>query len=249
MGRIVTVNVVDLTRPIEQKGFKKVALVDLEATANAATIKITDTKGLEAGSALERQASAFFANGGQDLIVGQCKIVTPSDISAALTGIHETNEFYGLNVICSKANQATYLEAVKTWVEGNKKLAIVEINGSVPEITAVSEFINNSDRVVAYANSMDAQGGQASAISGVCFPQDEGSITWGNKVVTGVDKSKFKLSEEDTILELNVNYVTEEKGLIISQYGRTTSGSNADITRSKDWLENRCAEALTSTLI
>lgn len=248
MGRIVTVAVVDLTRPIEQKGFKSMALIDFTATEAVEPSIITDTKSLLAGSRLEELASKFFANGGQSIVVAGNNIATSAEISAYLTEVHEKCEFYGLTAVMPKANQAEYVPAIQVWVEGNKKLGVLELNGTDEEIKTIVEP-TNSDRLVIYANSADVQDGKATATCGVCMPQDEGSITWGNKVVTGVPNSGYTAAQETRLLDANINYITTEKGLVITQFGRTTSGSNADITRSKDWLENRCAEALTSTLI
>lgn len=259
MGRIVTVNVVDLTRPVAQAGFKKVAIVELlDDNGIEVNFKvITSAKDSDAGSdtPLGKSVSAFFANGGIEVGICAKKPATADGIEAILKGVIDEYDFYGLEVICPKSNQAEYLEKVKTWAEGNKKLAVLELNigdGAIDTATAengVIKKIENSDRVVAFAHKEATHQGIASAVAGVCFPQDEGSITWGNKVVTGVSASGYKLADEGKLLNANVNYITKEKGLVITQFGKTTSGSNADITRSKDWLENRCAEALTSTLI
>ena len=248
MGRIVTVTVVDLTRPIEQKGFKSMALIDLAATTPIEPAIITDTKSIVGNQKLETLAAKYFTNGGQSLVVAGKKIVTADEIGAYLTEVHSKCEFYVLSVSMPKASQAEYVAAIQTWVEGNKGLAVLELNGTDEEVKTIIEE-TNSDRLVIYGNSKDAQDGKATATCGVCVPQDEGSITWGNKAVTGVPDSGYTAAQEARLLDANINYITTEKGLVITQFGRTTSGSNADITRSKDWLENRCAESLTSTLI
>ncbi|MGL5716966.1 MAG: DUF3383 family protein [Paraclostridium sp.] len=257
MGRIVTVNVVDLTRPIEQKGFKSFAIVEVGSGASFTDVQTEVITGLsslnpDASDALKKSVSAFFTNGGQTLIVGAKKVDSADDVEPYLNEVLASNEFYGLEVIVAKADQSLYLDKVKLFVEGNKKLAVIEINGAEDDLSAqdgVISKIENSDRIVSYSHSEDSHQGIASATAGVCMPQDEGSITWANKVVTGVSASGYTLSDEAKLLDANINYITKEKGLVITQFGRTTSGSNADITRSKDWLENRCAEALTSTLI
>lgn len=255
MGRIVTVNVVDLTRPVEQKGFKSVMLLDLEAAADVEAKLITSASEVDNGiSASGKKAvNSFFANGGSSLLVRGKKVNSSEDITTDLNALSSSHDFYGVIAVIQKSNQASYLEKIKEFVDGNRKLAIVEINGTetilATENTGTIAKIANSDRVVAFANSNDSQSGIAGAVSGACFPQDEGSITWGNKVVIGVIESKYSLADEAKLLNNNINYITKEKGLVITQFGRTTSGSNADITRSKDWLENRCAESLTSTLV
>ncbi|MGL5717430.1 MAG: DUF3383 family protein [Paraclostridium sp.] len=246
MGRIVSVTVVDLTRPVEQKGFKTHALLDF--TTDLATAVISDVKTLTPSTQMYEQASKYFGNGGGTLVVAGKAVTSSGDIGLFMADVHSTNEFYGVTVILPKAEQATYVTEVQKFIEGNKLLGVIEVNGTKDEVVAVLDG-TNSDRLVAFANSIDVQNGTASGVAGVCMPQDEGSITWGNKVVTGIPASGYSASDEQALLAKNINYITKEKGLIITQFGRTTSGSNADITRSKDWLENRCAEALTSTLV
>lgn len=276
MGRIVTVNVVDLTRPVAQEGFKKVALVDIEAAAdgmNEAALVFDATAAAAQKEGLGKHSTAFFANGGVELFCAATKCATAEEVKAALDKVYAKYEFYGLIVACTKANQPKLLGAVKEWVEAKGCLLVVEINGTEQSLAAtainarkgeekivegktaavansVIKVLANSDRVIAYANKTDVQNGCAAAVAGVCFPQDEGSLTWGNKVVTGVIESGYNAADELILRDTHsVNYITREKELILSQFGRTTSGSNADVTRSKDWLEARCAEALTATLV
>lgn len=246
MGRIVSVTVVDLTRPVEQKGFKTVALFDFTADTPVAVYQ--DVKAMTPGTKLYDVASKYFGNGGGTLIVAGKAVTMPAiDIPALMTSVMETNEYYGVLAIVPAENQVAYYDEIQTFVEGNKLLAVLEANGAVEDVGAFE--VTNSDRLVFFANKDTEQAGYASAVAGVCFPQDEGSITWANKVVTGVPVSGYTLAEEQTLLDANINYITKEKGFVITQFGRTTSGSNADITRSKDWLENRCAESLTSALV
>lgn len=247
MAKIVSVVVVDMTRPVEQAGFKSVALFDF--TQDKETSVVTDTKTLGSSGKLYETATKYFGNGGGTLIVsGKLVATATTDIAEHMAKVMETNPYYGVIAVVPKAKQAEYYPEIQKFVEGNKRLAVLELNGTVEEVKAVVEE-SNSDRIVAFANSNDTQNGVCGAVTGVCMPQDEGSITWGNKVVTGVPTSGYSAADEQTLLDANINYITKEKGLVITQFGRTTSGSNADITRSKDWLENRCAEALTSALV
>lgn len=246
--KIVNVAVIDLTRPVEQKGFKSFALLDFTQANDVAIVN--DTKALSAYSAeLKALASAYFANGGSSLIVGGKDISSASsDIPAFLTEVLDKNDFYVLSVVMPKANQKEYLAEIAKYMDGNERICVQELNGTADEVIAAIGDLN-TDRVVIYGNSKDTQDGKATAVAGVCVPQDEGSITWGNKAVVGTPVSGYSASDEAKLLDKNINYITKEKGFIISQFGRTLSGSNADITRSKDWLKNRCAEALTSALV
>ncbi|MGL5049980.1 MAG: DUF3383 family protein, partial [Fusobacteriaceae bacterium] len=245
MGRIVTVSVIDLTRPVEQRGLKTVALFDF--TTDLPVAKIQDVKELTAGTALYKSASKYFANGGSTLIVAGKAVVTAEEIGEFMASVLDTNDYYGVLAIVDKAKQAEQYETILEFVEGNKLLAVLEVNGEREEVEVFG--LTNSDRLVTFANKATESAHIGSAVAGMCFPMDEGSITWGNKAVTGVPVSGYTLTEESALLEANINYITKEKGFIITQFGKTTSGSNADITRSKDWLTNRCAESLTSSLV
>lgn len=245
MSRIVRVAVIDLTRAAEQKGFKSVAVIDL--TRDLDVQVISDTKDIQEMEELTKTATAFFANNGQTLIVAGKLIADKSEIGPFLYQIYESSPFYGVSVVVPKANQAEYLAEVDKYVNGNKSLAVVEINGSVDEVK--SALLNsNSDRLVAYANKSDVQSGISGAVDGACFPQDEGSINWGNTVVTYVTDSGYTEAEETDLLQNKINYITKERGLVMTQFGRTTSGSNADITRTKDFLTDRIEAALTMAL-
>lgn len=247
MGRIVNAVVVDLTRAVEQKGFKSGLIYDTTTVLADGPKIIYDTEGLT-GDIL-KCASAFFANGGQSVVVAGELIDLPTAIAPSLDALAATSEFYLIMPIIATANQGTFLPEILTWAEGMEKIVGTEVNGDVTTVMgAITEDLS-SDRLLVYANSGATVEGLHTAVAGVCLPQDEGSITWGNKAVTGVPTSGYSLADEATLLSSHINYITKEMGLIISQMGRTTSGSNIDITRSKDYLKNRLMEALTSALV
>jgi len=246
MGKIVSVTVVDLTAPIVQAGFKAVGLFDF--TSDIEPSVITDTSTLTAGTKLLEFASVFFANGGGSLLVAGKSPSSAEDVFSFLNSTALDYDFYGVNVIVPKASQKEYLEQVKLFVDGATKLSLVEVNGTVAEVEDALDGLNSS-RIVAYANSNNEQNGMASAVSGLCFPQEEGSLSWGNNSITSITSSKYSTGDEISLLSENINYLTDEGGLVLSQMGRTLSGSNADITRSKDYLNNRLSEALTATLV
>lgn len=245
--RIVRPVVIDQTRPVEQKGFKSAAIFDF-TTAHDAKI-VYGTKDIDEGSTdLIKLASAFFASGGTSLLVAGKNISSESEVSTELNKLAKEHDFYALTAVVKKSNQKAYYAEIEKFVNGNEKLAVLEINGTESEVkTAKGE--SNSDRVVYYANSKDEQDGKAAAVLGACIGKTEGSITWGNQVVTGTGASGYEAADEAKLMKENINYITKEMGRIFSQYGRTTSGSNADITRSKDWLCARASEELTALLL
>lgn len=248
--KIVAVSIIDLTRPVEQKGFKSCLLVD--CTKEIEKSIITDIKTLNGKDDAIKCATAFFANGGQTLtIVGQDLSETTDgrELKNLLDGVKETNDFYGITAIFPSTKQKVLLGKLKEYVEGNAGLAVTEVVG---EVSAVKEICKdlNSDRVAVFAtNNVGVTTGLGAGVCGMGFPQNEGSITWANKVITGVPLSKYTTAEEEELLGENINYLTREKGFNITQFGRTLSGSNIDITRSKDWLNNRISESLTSALV
>lgn len=245
--KIVRPVVIDQTRPVEQKGFKSAAMFDLTATHDTKIVysaKDISTSNTE----LVKLASAFFASGGTSLLVSGKNFSSESGLMEWLNGLAASNDFYALTVVARKANQKAFYAEIEKFVNGNEKLAVLEINGTEAEVqTAKGE--SNSDRVVYYANKNDNQDGKAAAVLGACIGKTEGSITWGNQVVTGTGASGYTAADEAKLLKANINYITKELGRIFSQFGRTTSGSNADITRSKDWLGARAAEELTALLL
>ncbi len=248
--RIVTVAVIDLTRPVEQKGFKSCLLVDCTEQINKAVI--SDTKSLSGKALALKTATAFFANGGQTLtVVGQDLSASEDgkEILALLDGVMETNKFYGITAILPVAKQKVLLGKLKEYAEGHECLVVTEVVGEKDAVkTAVQNL--NSDRVAVFATKAEeVNTGLGAGVCGMGFPQNEGSITWANKVITGVPLSKYTTAEEQELIRSNINYLTNELGFNITQFGRTLSGSNIDITRTKDWLRNRIAESLTSALV
>lgn len=247
MARIVDVVVIDLTRPVQQKGFKKVALIDFTTAVETKTV--TDVK--ELSGTIAKVASSYFGNGGGYLTVGGVDASETSDgteITTLLNEVLAENTFYGLSLIMPKEKQKIILEKVKEFCDGNELLCVTEIIGTKEEVTTASEGLN-SDRVALFASNAEETTGLGAGVCGMGFPQNEGSLTWANKQITGVPVSGYSISEENALLEKNINYLTEELGYIITQFGRTTSGSNIDITRSKDWLKNRIREGLTYALV
>lgn len=247
--KIVDVVVVDLTRPVEQKGFKKVVLVDCTQEISLQTV--TSTKGLT--GIASTIASSYFGNGGQYLTVIGKNISTTEDgseVTAVLQEALDSQQPYGVTLIMPKDKQQLILTKVKEFVEANEMLCVTEIIGTKDEVKTIAEELN-SDRVAVFASTGNESSftGLGAGVCGMGFPQTEGSITWANKVITGVQLSGYTLAEETELLDENINYLTEELGYTITQFGRTLSGSNIDITRSKDWLKNRIKEGLTYALV
>lgn len=247
--KIVDVVVVDLTRPVEQKGFKKVVLVDCTQEISLQTV--TSTKGLT--GIASTIASSYFGNGGQYLtVVGKNLSATEdgSEVTAVLQEALDSQQPYGVTLIMPKEKQKLILAKVKEFVEANEMLCVTEIVGTKDEVKTIAEELN-SDRVAVFASTGNESSftGLGAGVCGMGFPQTEGSITWANKVITGVQLSGYTVAEETELLDANINYLTEELGYTITQFGRTLSGSNIDITRSKDWLKNRIKEGLTYALV
>lgn len=245
--KIVDVVVVDLTRPVEQKGFKKVILVDCTQLVSLQTV--TDTKGLTGITATV--ASSYFGNGGGYLTVTGVDMSSTSDgseITPVLQEALDSQQPYGVTLIMPKDKQKIILGKVKEFVEANELNCVTEVIGTKDEVETMVEGLN-SDRISVFASNSETFTGLGAGVCGMGFPQNEGSLTWANKVITGVKLSGYTIAEETELLEKNVNYLTEELGYTITQFGRTLSGSNIDITRSKDWLKNRIKEGLTYALV
>lgn len=244
---IVDVVVIDLTRPVEQKGFKKVLMVDCTQTIALETV--TDTKTLSGIAATV--ASAYFGNGGGYLTVcGQDLSATAdgSEVTTLLQNALDEQHPYGVTLIMPKDKQKVILAKVKEFAETNEMLCVTEIIGEESEVESIVDGLN-SDRVAVFASKEAEFTGLGAGVCGLGFPQDEGSLTWGNKVISNVKTSGYTLTDESKLMAKNINYLTNVLGYNITQFGRTLSGSNIDITRSKDWLKNRVREGLTAALV
>lgn len=245
--KIVDVVVVDLTRPVEQKGFKKVALVDCTQSVELKTV--TDIKGLT--GVTSKIASSYFGNGGGYLTVTGQDLSSTSDgseVTALLQKLYDEQAPYGLTLIMPKEKQKVILGKVKEFVEGHEMLCVTEIIGEQAEVEGYVTGLN-SDRVAVFASKSEEFTGLGAGVCGMGFPQNEGSLTWANKVITGVPLSGYSTADESKLQGKKINYLTHELGYNITQFGRTLSGSNIDITRSKDWLKNRIQEGLTYALV
>jgi len=251
MARIVKVSVVDSTKAIEQKGFKKVLIFDPAVDLPYATIE--DTSGAPTGSLLLKNVEAFFGNGGGTVDVFGKVCADGDALKEALTTAAEHHDFYGLVIAAERTKQGEFYAAAQEWADGNEKLAILEVNGAIADvknslpITSSGDIIP-SDRVVYFANKDQNHAGIAGGVAGKCFPMDEGSINWGNQAVS-VAPSGYKLSEEAELLKEHINYITKVGGLVVTQFARTIGGGNADVTRSKDFLAARLSEGLTALLV
>lgn len=245
--KIVDVVVVDLTRPVEQKGFKKVALVDCTKVISLQTV--TDVKGLTGITATV--ASSYFGNGGGYLTVTGADLSSTtngSELTPLLQTLVDEQAPYGITLIMPKNKQKVILAKAKEFVEANEMLCVTEIIGKESEVNTIVDGLN-SDRVAVFASKEAQFTGLGAGVCGMGFPQNEGSLTWANKVITGVKLSGYTLADEAKLQAKNINYLTHELGYNITQFGRTLSGSNIDITRSKDWLKNRIKEGLTYALV
>jgi hypothetical protein len=251
MGKIVNVVIVDSTRPVEQKGFKSVLIANFQ-TEDVPLQKITSVEGLTPGGPLYENASAFFANGGTECYVAAKDCPTAAEAVAYYMELIEQADFYGFIPLLSYSATdplELFVEELTTAVEGTEKLMIAEIMATKDDVILIAES-TASDRLAVYGNAdLLTPGAYGGGIAGMGFKYDEGSLTWGNQVITGVVPSGYTLAEETELLDANANYITEEKGFIMTQMGRTTSGSNIDITRSKDYLKNRLEETLTAVLV
>lgn len=245
ISSIVKVTVTDNTSAISQAGFNSALIVDFNQAKSIALVE--DATGLT--GSLGEAVSAYLANGGSEVYIAGSIFNGAEDkdaVKAYLDTLDE-HDFYGVIPILGVGNEKECADGVAEFVAGTERLAVIELNGTVATVTGIADW--NSDRVAVFANSDSEYGAINAAVGGMGFPATVGSITWGNKNISEVQDSGYSSSDEALLKASYINYITTEMGLTLTQFGRTTSGSNLDTTRGKDWLSNRVKENITALLV
>lgn len=251
MGKIVTIRITDATKAGIQKGFKSGLILDTTTDLTLSSKNygiIEDVSGLATGGELAKFAGLFFSNGGSTIGVAGKDCSTADEVTTLLNSLLADLDFYCITAIVPKASQKEYYTAIDAFASANDKLAILEVNGSAAEVASAISTIS-TDQTAFYANSEDAQSGMVAGVLGKNMNAEPGSITWGNTEIQGIVDSGYSLADEKTLMAANVNYITKVDGRIVTQMGRTSSGSNIDVTRSKAHMSARIQEGISTAII
>lgn len=170
-------------------------------------------------------------------------------IAADLTAIEtlDSTSWYG---IAFDHSPQTVIEAVATWVESRRKLAICNTSDSVCLDPVVTTDVASVLKAAAYARTELLFSGKeilsysAAGWQGVMLPKDPGSATWAFKTIKGITADVLTGGQKSAAKAKNLNTYTNLGGKNITQWGQDPDGGYTDIVFGTDWLFARMQEAI-----
>jgi hypothetical protein len=129
------------------------------------------------------------------------------------------------------------LQATGDWALANEKMFI----GGTDDVTIGAARNNIREAYFLHTNNaLFAEAG----VSGLCFPQDIGSITWKWQEPAGMIAAAFTATQLNTIKTNNCQTFESVGGYVMSNNGITTGGQFIDIIMIRDLIYARLFEAL-----
>lgn len=250
MSKDVEVVIFDQTSPISKKGFglplvfvpdTDVEYKEVEGTDGLTTL-VSGDMGYEMVSKMFEQEPSP-----QEVAVFGVDIATAgTSITDELNDlVLEHNDFYF--VLLASRVQAD-IEETASWTGANQKLFITQpdITETVANIETMAGNISSS-RVGIFAHnggSVDEDQYLDAAITGRIAPTDPGSSTWKFQGLNGVSVATYSNTDQNTLLDANVNSYVRRMGVDMTSEGKETSGGFLDIQRAKDWMKARIEEGI-----
>jgi hypothetical protein len=253
MSKDVEVVIFDQTSPISKEGFglplvfvpdTNVAYKEVEGTDGLATLT-SGSMGYEMVSKIFEQEPSP-----QEVAVYGTDLGATTPDYASITGalndlVLEHNDFYF--VLLASRVQAD-IEETASWTGANGKLFITQpdITETVANIETMASTISSS-RVGIFAHDGGSAGTDQyldAAITGRMAPTDPGSSTWKFQGLNGVSVATYSNTDQNTLLDANVNSYVRRMGVDMTSEGKETSGGFLDIQRAKDWMKARIEEGI-----
>lgn len=152
--------------------------------------------------------------------------------------LQETQDFYGMTLTTMGAAE---IAAMATWVEANKRLAILSTqDGDAPTVSAADILTTlrtaNHTRTAGFWKRRGDQF-QGAAVLGSVLPIDPGGVTFWGRKLAGQDAETLTESQITFISNKNGMWFTSYGGISITREGKAAGGQFLDITRDRDWLE------------
>lgn len=246
--KMVNTVVLDSTRPVEQKGFNALAVVD--CTQAIATQLIYDASTITAGSDLYKGVSMAFGNGMSSVWVGGVapNPGDPTTITDLITELATVNNVYNFTFIIAKEYQAQIIEAISETAMALEIMVVTELNGTPEEVVAIIEA-TNSKRMAFVCTADEMFTGVACGLYGYGASATPGTLTYSNRPIQGVSLSGYTNAGNQLVLDSNGIVFAKEKGLIISRMSNTSDGNFIDVTTSTDYMKHRLEEALVFLMV
>lgn len=250
MSKDVEVVIFDQTSPISKKGFgmplvfvhdTDIDYKEVEGTDGLTTLNSGDVGYEMVSKVFEQEPSPS-----EVAVYGVDVVTATSTITDELNElILEHNDFYFV-LLASRVQ--TDIEETASWAGANEKLFIIQpdITKTASDIVTMAGSISSS-RVGIFAHD----GGSTAedqyldaAIVGRMAPTDPGSSTWKFQGLNGVSVATFSNTDQNTLLDANVNSYVRRMGVDMTNEGKETSGGFLDIQRAKDWMKARIEESI-----
>ena len=250
MSKDVEVTIIDQTSPISKEGFGLPLVFVSDTDVDYKEVEGTDgLTTLTSGDMGYDMVSRMFE---QEPSPSEVAVFGVDIASAGSTITDELNDmvlehddFYFL--LLASRTQADIEEAA-SWAGANGKLFVAQADIS-EEVSTITTMAGNiaSSRVALYAHD----GGTSeidqyldAAIVGRMAPTDAGSATWKFKTLDGVSIATYSNTDQNTLLDANVNSYVRRMGVDMTNDGLETSGGYIDIQEAKDWLKARIEESI-----
>lgn len=259
----VEVTILDLTKPITQKGFGLPLILDI--TKNVPYAEMAETS--EIPVQLEESDASY-------QMVMKCLAQSPAPEKVAVYGYDidqvgdpktitevlnelaiEHNDFYFL--LLADRTEANIIKASE-WAGANEKLFICSTapidtvgDGTVGNDILLRAGLIVSDRCAIFAHDGGADSTDPfldAAIVGRMAPVFPGASTWKFKSLNGVPAAGYLNAEVSQLHSANVNTYWKVMGVLITSEGKETKGGYLDIRIAKDWLKSYMVENVTQLL-
>ena len=184
-----------------------------------------------------------------------------ADWATALNAIQgENDEWYGVALVPSGstvADVSTELEQVASWIEGQKKISLLESNDpgiidgtSTTDVASVLKGFKYTRTALLYRGAAKAGEYAAAAwIGRVMGGWDVGAATYAYKTLSGCSTDALLVSKKDIVHGKNANTYCTVSGVDVTEEGKVASGEFIDVTIGLDWVEANIQAAVFGALV
>lgn len=183
----------------------------------------------------------------QDMTVKD--VSTDPGIASELSAI-ETLDDSSWYAICFDHSPKAVIEAVATWTESRRKIALCNTSDSECANSGVTNDVCSDLKAAAYMRTeilfsqAEILSYSAAAWLGVMLPKDPGSATWAFKTLRGITVDRLTGGQKTALQNKRCNTYTILGGINVTQWGQDPDGGYTDIVVGTDWLFARLQEAI-----
>ena len=254
MIKDVVVSIQDSLTGIDQAGFGIPLIFDNTTDSDYQEItEISEIADFTSGDIAYDMAEAIFA---QNPVVEKVALYGV-DVASAGSSITDELDDLVLNnnswyfLLLANRTEADQEEAA-SWVDSNEKFGVYQADKDTDVSTIVASaatMASARNLIIAHdGGSSDTEQYADARLVGIVAPKDPGSLTWKFKTLSGLEGTSFTTTEISNLHDGNVITYISKLGVLQTSEAYTTDGTYADITRSKDYLQARIEEEVSSLL-